>query len=259
MEEDKIQQLIHTIREKYNYDFSQYHQNYLEQEVNKFLKRKKNLDISKIPIDQELAESLLNHSSLFFRNTDVFLGIKNKIFPYLQSLNKIKIWHAGCGRAEEVYSLAILLTENNLLYKTKIYASDVSKQVLAIAQKRTYIQRLAQFNERTYRAAGGQETCEQYIEWSENGYVCLKDFVDIHFVQQDLSEAAMIDKFDLILCRNLLIYLKKTSYQKALELLEKSLRNQGFLCLGVVETILPYSSKSLKIFDIKTNLYQKII
>lgn len=117
MKVHKIQQLIGAIQEKYGYDFSKYHQHYIEQELDKFIQTKKYKSIQDIPINQNLVEVLLNHSSFFFRNPDVFLTIKNKVFPHLATLPHIKIWHTACGRGEEVYSLAMLLEESNLLHK----------------------------------------------------------------------------------------------------------------------------------------------
>lgn len=257
--DEELHILLKNIQLKYQYDFSSYHSQNLKQSIERYLKKHGQTTLDIENPDFDLVEALWNHSSFFYRNEDVFLTLKDKVFPEVKKLDTIKIWHAACAQGEEVYSLAILLKEQGLLEKTEIFATDISEEILTKAQQATYLNTSLQTLQKSYQKAGGENSIADYF-YSEKGFVKLihPESYPIQFFQHDLLKDEALEDINLILCRNMLIYIEARDYQKILQKLVDSMTDRAFLCLGVIETAIPYLNKELTFFDRKTNIYQRL-
>jgi chemotaxis protein methyltransferase CheR len=176
--------------------------------------------------------------SEMFRDPPVFKALRDTVLPVLQTYPRINVWQAGCATGEEVYSLAILLHEENLLERTQIYATDINDSALRQAEDGIFSARNLPEYQRNYKNAGGRTVLSDY-------YVASPDFFRIQerlrqrivFAHHNLVSDGVFCEFQLILCRNVLIYFNNDLQVRALDLLHKSLVRHGFLCLGTRESI----------------------
>jgi chemotaxis protein methyltransferase CheR len=168
------------------------------------------------------------------------------VLPALGTYPFIRIWIAGCSTGEEAYSIAIILKELNLLGKSLIYATDINAAVLEKASHAIFpINRMQQYSE-NYNAAGGTENFSDYYS-ANYSLAKLDDSLKskIIFSTHNLVSENSFNEFQLILCRNVLIYFDRDLQGKVLELFNNSLDNLGYICLGSKET-LDFSSLSKK-------------
>jgi chemotaxis protein methyltransferase CheR len=211
---------------------------------------------------ERVVKRITVNTTEMFRDPPVWVELRKRILTDLARKEKIKIWHAGCSTGQEVYSMAILLTEMNLLDKTEIYASDLNADVLETARQGAYKYRfnigyLDNFEKviraaGTYPATGKEELYRKYFDIDVLG-----DRIRIHpslldkplFFKHDLVTETDLPamKFDLVVCRNVIIYFNYNLQNKIFDLFYNKLHDNGTLWLGVHESIHgDFSSKFVK-------------
>ena len=264
-----FEQLLHLLHHVYGYDFSGYSKASLLRRIYKFM------DVQGVADGQQLIQLLAGDTSVFhsfletitvnvtemFRDPGFYKSIREKVLPVLATYPQINIWHAGCSTGEEVFSLCILLHEAGLLHRTRIYATDINASYLEKA--RTGVLPMTHMREYTlnYLQSGCTGDFSDY-------YTALYDHVLIHreirervvFLQHNLVTDRSFNEFQLILCRNVMIYFNKQLQNKVLKLFHESLSSLGFIGLGMKESLLfsEYRSKysivdgSVKIFRKKS-------
>ncbi len=229
--------------------------------------------ISNIKSDDAYGKSLIEEITVnttdLFRDPEVWTFLRTHTFPILEKRKTINIWISGCSTGQEAYSMAILLNEMGLLHKTQIIASDINTKVLDIASKGIYKYRhnlnyLSNFkkvisnNPLNYDEINQAQTDKYFDINKSKDTIVMHDFLreKISFKQNDLVKNASLksSSFDLISCRNVLIYLNKNLQDNVLNGFYNSLKPESFLLLGVHESIL--GSTSLK-FKKKGKLYLK--
>lgn len=173
-----------------------------------------------------------------FRDPGFYRIIREKVIPLLATYPLIRIWHAGCATGEEVYSMAILLEEANLLHKSLLYATDINPDALQKAHSGVYSYSNMQQYSRNYHASGGTRDFSSYysanynfVKFDEN--LSRRMIFSTHNLVSDFS----FNSFQLILCRNVLIYFERDLQNKVLSLFDKSLEPLGFLALGAKESV----------------------
>ena len=173
-----------------------------------------------------------------FRDPSFYKILRTDILPILATKPFIRIWHAGCSTGEEVFSVAILLKELGLLHKSLLYATDLNSSVLDVAKKGLFPLRTIQQYAENYRIASGKNDFSDYYT-ANYGYAKFSDELinRMVFSQHNLIIDGSFNEFDLILCRNVLIYFDKDFQRTALELFDNSLSKLGYLALGSKETI----------------------
>ncbi len=263
----EIEQMLEDIFVKYGYDFRNYAKASLERRV------MHRIEMSGLKGVSELHSRILKDKSFFdiflkdmsitvtemFRDPSVFAKIKELIIPYLATYPRINIWHAGCATGEEVYSMAILLHESNLLKRVQLYATDYNNKSLNIAKEGIYpIENMGKFSKNYYQS-GGSNSFSDYYQAKYNS-VIFKSFLKekILFANHNLMMDQSFAEMNLILCRNVLIYFDKFLQNKVLELFRQSLVHRGFLVLGNKET-LAFSSieKDFDKIASKERIYRK--
>lgn len=174
----------------------------------------------------------------FFRNPELFAVLREKVLPYLDSFSHIKVWSAGCASGEEAYSLAILLDEAGMLEKSQIYATDINPYVLEEAKNGLYALENLEKSEANHRDSGGNGRLASCFRL-EKRYARIKEKYreKMLFHRHSLSGDGVFNEFQLILCRNVLIYFSSELQQKVMELFARSLHRDGFLVLGRDESI----------------------
>lgn len=182
---------------------------------------------------EELFLDLSINTTDFFRDPEVFEAFKTRIVPYLKTYNHIRIWCAGCSNGKEPYSLAILLKEAGLLEKTQIYATDINHYIIEDAKNGLFSIDTLEKDIKNYRQAGGSSNFVNYFKLN-GSYMKIDAELqkNILFFQHSLIGSGVLNEFQLILCRNVLIYFNMDLQRSVLEYLYNSLDLNGFLILG---------------------------
>jgi len=265
--ETELGLFLESIHLKYNYDFRQYASNSLKRTVVRAMTRMgcptlKALQ-EKILHDtgcfDELIQSLTIPVSEMFRDPAYFLGLREKVTPLLRTYPSLKIWVAGCSTGEEVYSLAILLQEEDLLERTILYATDINERRLARAKNGTIGREVLGDASLNYQKSGGKRALSDYYRADASSAKFHSALLqNVVFADHSLVTDAVFSETHLISCRNVLLYFNRELQEMAHGLFHESLCRRGFLGLGSSETLRfsPYS----KYFDssVKTaQIYQK--
>lgn len=160
------------------------------------------------------------------------------MIPLLKTYPSIKIWHAGCATGEEVYSMAILLEEEELYDHCKVFATDFNTQSLTKAQAGVFpLSKMQQYTE-NYYAAGGKSSFSDYYHVKNDCIQMDKKLArNITFAKHNLMTDNVFGQFNLVLCRNVLIYFGRELQDSVLSLFKESMAPLGYLCLGQHESI----------------------
>lgn len=268
LKDSEIVLLIEELYKYHGYDFSGYSAASFHRRVDRLYQMDDFKDfsefLSKVRSDEEYFEHLVEEITVnvteMFRDPSFYKILRTEILPTLATKPFIRIWHAGCSTGEEVFSVAILLKELNLLHKSLLYATDLNPSVLQIAKKGVFPLRTIQQYAENYRIASGKNDFSDYYT-ANYGLAKFSDELisRMVFSQHNLVIDGSFNEFDLILCRNVLIYFDKDFQRIALELFDQSLSKLGYLALGTKETI-KFSSiqHRFKQFE-KEKIWKKII
>lgn len=260
--------LLQAVYMKYGYDFRNYSKAHLKRRVHQRLKLSGLETISEmqklILWDTDFYNIFLKDLSInvteMFRDPDFYAAFREKVIPDLRTYAHIKVWHAGCSTGEEVYSLAIVLKEENLLDKTQIYATDFNKNVLEIAKQGIYSKKEIDLFAQNYKHAGGIHELSNYYT-SKYGSVLLDKSLskNIVFADHNLVTDGVFAEVNLVFCRNVLIYFDKKLQNKVLQLFSESLTKRGVLCLGTKENLrfTDYENQ-FSVIDKKMKIYKKL-
>jgi chemotaxis protein methyltransferase CheR len=150
----------------------------------------------------------------------------------------VRVWHAGCSTGEEAYSMAILLAEEGLLDKSRIYATDISDELLHRARKGVYSLRSMQEHTAAYHRAGGKRDFSSYYLADHESAIMREELRrQIVFSQHNLVSDGSFNEFQLILCRNVMIYFSEALRERVHQLFYDSLVTFGVLAVGVKESL----------------------
>lgn len=189
----------------------------------------------------ELVETLVVNETYFFREWPAIEMVVDSFLAGMCAEGKRpRVWSAACATGEEPLSLAMLLDQRGLLGKVDLVASDISANALAKAAR-------GRFGRRSVRQVPRPELLERYITIEENGYSVSPELVrSVQWVQQNLlrgEEFARLGAFDIILCRNVLIYFSDGTIKSVLDSFADVLNPAGALVVGVSESLLRYGSE----------------
>ena len=261
--------LLQALYLKYGYDFRNYSKAHLKRRVNQRLKLSGLNTISelqnKVLWDKDFYQVFLRDLSInvteMFRDPEFYLAFRKKVISDLKTYAHIKVWHAGCSTGEEVYSLAIIMKEENLLSRVQIYATDINKSVLDTAKMGIYSKKEMELYSRNYRAAGGKGSLSDYYTAKYGSVLFDKSLSkNIVFADHNLVTDGVFAEVNLIFCRNVLIYFDKFLQNKVLHLFSNSLARRGFLCLGSKESLaFTDLENSFETVDEKLRIYRKLV
>lgn len=264
---EQLSELIKVIKNVHGFDFSNYSPASFKRQVSKILNLQ-NLS----PFD--LRNQIINDSDYFdqficdvtvnvtemFRDPLFYRSIRANVIPYLASYQQIKIWNAGCSTGEELYSFAILFAEEGLYNRSFFYGTDINSEVLKIAKSGIYDLSKMKQNSENYSASGATSSLSKYYT-AKYDAVSIKHSIkkNVLFSNHNLVSDGAFNVFQVISCRNVLIYFDVELQNRVIDLFYNSLANFGFLCLGSKETIRNADLRNrFKIIDKKNNIYQRI-
>jgi chemotaxis protein methyltransferase CheR len=246
LEQIELDLLFEAIYKRYGYDFRQYARASLKRRVQNHLAKN---DVENI---SDLIPQILRHKNRFqgllfdisvtvtemFRDPWFFKTLREEIFPFLNTFPFINIWVAGCATGEEVYSLAIILKEENLYQRCRIYATDINDAALEKARSRIYPLKNIQKYHRNYLRAGGKHSLNDYYLAQYDAAIFTSALLErVTFASHNLATDSVFGEIHLILCRNVLIYFNRSLQNQVLNLFCNSMRHNGYLCLGSRETL----------------------
>jgi chemotaxis protein methyltransferase CheR len=187
---------------------------------------------------ERLLLALTVNVSAFFRDPGFFLAFRQKVVPLLRTYPFLRLWHAGCSTGEEVYSMAILLQEEGLYDRCRIYATDLNEAVLRKAREGIFAQGTLHEHARNYRLAGGQGALSDYYTAAYGSAIFRASLRNnVVFSLHNLAMEGSFNEFNVILCRNVMIYFQKSLQNRVHHLLFDSLARFGILGLGSQETL----------------------
>jgi chemotaxis protein methyltransferase CheR len=189
--------------------------------------------------EEFLSEITVNVTEMF-RDPTFWKVLREQIIPnILLNHDKISIWHAGCSSGEEVFSMAIMLREMEVLDKAKIIATDIDTAIINKAKLGTYSLKNMDLNSKNYEKAMGKATLQKYYQESGNEAILDKSLVqNVSYRRHDLVKGGVFSKFDLVLCRNVMIYFNQNLQNEVLIKLHESLFKYGYLVIGSKESLI---------------------
>lgn len=265
--EVQIQTLLEEVFKKTGFDFRQYSPPSMRRRVQDAMdiERIKTIDemVERVRKKPEALQKLIMTLSVpttsLFRDAQVFKTIRTTLIPKLRSTS-VRVWSAGCSTGEKAYSLSILFREEGLNKHTRIYATDLNEQLVETAKKGMFRLSVMQDYTSNYHNSGGTSGFSDYYTsayGSAKFHEELKE--NMVFSQHNMVTDSSFNEFNLILCRNVMIYFNKELQDKVHGLLFKSLTPGGFLILGDKENIrfTPFET-SYKAISPTLKIYQKM-
>jgi chemotaxis protein methyltransferase CheR len=246
LEDLEIRLLLEGLWCSYGYDFRDYALSSIRRRVRFFMSEEGLSTVSAVQDRvlhdtlalQRFLRSLSVNVTALFRDPSFYLALRETVVPVLRTYPAVRIWHAGCSSGEEVYSLAIVLQEEGLYDRCRLYATDMNDAVLAQAEKGELPLASMRENTPTYIEAGGKQGFARWYTARDGRAVLAPELrKNVVFAQHNLATDGSFNEFHLIVCRNVLIYFNRSLQDRVHRLLYESLIRFGFLGLGSKETV----------------------
>jgi chemotaxis protein methyltransferase CheR len=243
-----LRRITELVKDQYKYDFTNYAMSSFRRRILRIMELYKfgsaDLLIKRLKddrsfFDEFIAEITVNVTEMF-RDPPFWRELRDNVIPnILLNHNTISIWHAGCSSGEEVFSMSILLKEMGILDRAKIIATDIDKVILEKAKKGHYSMKNMELNEKNYIRFEGNSNFKDYFK-EENGKAIMdKSLIqNVSFREHDLVQGVVFNKFDLILCRNVMIYFNQNLQNEVLKKHHESLFKYGYLVIGSKESLI---------------------
>jgi chemotaxis protein methyltransferase CheR len=268
LERIEIQLLTEGIYRHYGFDFRSYAYSSLKRRIWKRLEAEELDTVSalqeRVLHDRSAMERLLEDLSVnvtsMFRDPRFYQAFRSKVVPLLRTYPFVRIWHAGCATGEEVYSMAILLTEEGLYDRTRIYATDINDAALERAAAGIYPLEQMQEYTQAYLRAGGTRSFSEYYTAAYDGALFASQLrQNLVFAQHNLATDRSFSEFHVIICRNVMIYFDRTLQDRVHRLFYESLPVYGMLGLGSKESLRGTAVEAgYEPLDAREKIYRKV-
>ncbi len=268
MTEQDLDEVIALIKNIHDFDFSNYSKASLKRRFEALLS-KLSLSVfelkAKIINEGDFLHLLVNNITVnvteMFRDAEFFKSVQHNVIPYLKSYQRVKVWNAGVATGEELYSFSILFEESEIYHKSFFYGTDINTKVLEEARSGIYDLKKMKIFEQNYASIKLVKPFSDYFTVQYNNTIISSELrKNCLFSVHNLISDGVFNEFQLVSCRNVLIYFNLHLQNRVLELLIDSLSIFGFLCLGSKEVIRSEElKKRLKLIDTKQNIYQRIL
>jgi chemotaxis protein methyltransferase CheR len=268
LEQLEVELLLEAIYRRYGFDFREYAEASLKRRLWRRMNAEGVATITRLQDlllhDPECMERLLLDLSInvtsMFRDPSFYVALREKVVPSLRTYPFTRIWCAGCSTGEEVYSLAILLQEEGLYERARIYATDINESVLETAQAGVFpLDRMQQYTQNYIRGGGTKEFSSYYVAAYDRARFSRDLMENVVWAQHNLAMDRAFNEFNVILCRNVLIYFDKPLQDRVHRVFAESLEMFGVLALGHKESVAftPCAARYEEI-DADERLYRRI-
>jgi chemotaxis protein methyltransferase CheR len=268
VDEIELALLLEGVYRRYGFDFREYAPASLRRRVWRRVHAEGLSTVSalqdKLLHDPACMERLLLDLSInvtaMFRDPTFYVRFREKVVPLLRTYPFTRIWVAGCSTGEEVYSLAILLQEQEVYDRTRIYATDINESVLDRARLGVFpLDKMREYTQ-NYIKSGGQRAFSEYYLAKYDGAQFQRSLVEnVVFAQHNLVSDRSFNEFNVIVCRNVMIYFDRALQDKVHRLFYESLTTFGVLALGAKESIRvsPFEGRYEEL-DANERLFKKV-
>jgi chemotaxis protein methyltransferase CheR len=266
LEDVEIGLLLEGVYQHWGFDFRDYAQASLRRRVRQCVADEKLASVSALQalvlhdraaLDRFVSTLTVNVTSMF-RDPGVYRAFRERVAPLLRTYPAVRVWHAACATGEEVYSLAVILEEEGLYDRSRIYATDINEHALRRAAEGVVPLAAMRENTANYQRAGGRGAfADYYAAIDDRAYLHPRLRRNVVFAQHNLVTDRSFNEFQVIFCRNVLIYFNRGLQERVHGLLYQSLARFGFLGLGAKETIdfTPYQPRYA---ELGHRLYRKV-
>jgi chemotaxis protein methyltransferase CheR len=258
LERIEVDLLLEGVYRHYGFDFRSYAYSSLKRRLWKRITTEGLSSVSELQDrvlhDPSMMEKLLLDLSInvsaMYRDPTFYKAFREKVVPVLRTYPYVRLWHAGCSTGEEVYSMAILLEEEGLYDRARIYATDINEVVLQTAKNGIYpVEKMQEYTQNYLRAGGTRAFSDYYVAKYDAAIFNSALTRNVVFSQHNLVTDRSFAEFNVILCRNVMIYFDRKLQDRVHSLFYDSLVQFGYLGLG--------SKESLK-FSKYENCYEEI-
>ncbi len=265
---EELKALTGAIKSRYGIDFTNYETKSLKRGFARLISKngmETLLDLwGKVLRDREFLMGCIDDLTVnlteLFRNPDFWVRLHDEVLEDVKSKYRtINMWHAGCSTGEEVYSMAVVLEDKGMLYRTKTWATDLSSTALAKAIEGRYPATLVTKYEKGLIKYLPHKNMSDMFKFEEK-HIRVKDKYKKHidFHQHNLVQDKVDRKFNIVFCRNVMIYFDEHLKMRVLKLIYDSLEDDGYLILGYYDMFSDEAKKLFKVYDAKTRIYKKI-
>ena len=268
LERLELELLLEAIHQRYGYDF----RGYARASLRRRLWRRTDLEglrslsglQERVLHDPACMERLLLDLSInvtaMFRDPAFYRSFRSRVVPLLRTYPFVRIWNAGCSTGEETYSLAIVLKEEGLYERTRIYATDINEAVVAHARTGLFsLERMQKYTENYLGAGGTRPLSEYYVAGYDGAQFDRSLSENIVFAQHNLATDRSFNEFQVIVCRNVMIYFDRALQDRVHGLFHESLTRFGVLALGPKESIrFSLHEESYAALDPHEKIYRKV-
>ena len=201
------------------------------------------------------------HATAMFRDPSFYATFRKDVVPLLKTYPTVQIWIAGCSTGEEVYSLAILLREEGLYDRCRIYATDISQTVLRKARDGIFpLSAMREYTNNYHKAGGAHEFSDYYTAQYDNAIFSSTLRNNVVFSEHNLATDGSFNEFQVILCRNVMIYFNKDLQARVHNLLYDSLSMFGVFGMGNKESLkFTPRAASYQHLNHSDKLYRKVL
>lgn len=264
---DELEEVIYLLRMSSDFDLSNYSKSSLKRRIERLLALQQMdlVDLKNAILNVEgfttyMMEEITVNVTEMFRDPAFFVALREKVIPYLSTFPRLRLWSAGCSTGEELYSLAILLKQENLLSRSFLYGTDINHNVLEIAKKGVYpTEKIKQYTANFNSIYPGESFANHYTAMYNAAIINHEYRANSLFSMHNLVGDQVFNEFQMICCRNVLIYFNKDLQERALKLFYDSLSQFGFLCLGSKESLYGHTlANHFKVVDSNYKIFQKI-
>jgi chemotaxis protein methyltransferase CheR len=267
LDDMEVESMFEQIYNEHGFDFRQYAMPTLKRQIQNTLKTRELSSVAdlhdRVCRDPEFLKEFVSKLTMpvtsMFRDPSFFLAFRKQVIPLLRAYPFIRIWHAGCCTGQEVYSMAILLMEEGLYSRCRLYGTDMNPQLLHIAKQGIYPAKLMKDYTQAYLQAGGTRSFSEYYTAAYDHAILRPSLREnIVFAQHNLVNDHIFNEFNVVLCRNVLIYFNRLLRERVLQLFYDSLCPLGILGLGRHETLVlsPYE-KQYDVLSKTDKLYRR--
>jgi len=268
LERVEVQVLLEAVYRHYGFDFRSYAFSSLKRRLWKRIQAEGLTTISQLQdrvlhdsdsMEQLLLDLSINVTSMF-RDPGFYAAFRTQVVPLLRTYPFLRIWHAGCSTGEEVYSMSILLQEEGLYDRTRIYATDINEVVLQRARAGIFpLDKMKEYTENYLKAGGTRAFSEYYTAMYDGALFNGSLTKNVVFSQHNLVTDGSFAEFHVILCRNVMIYFDRELQNRVHDLFHASLVPLGILCLGNKETIrFTRYEDQYEALDMKEKIYRRL-
>jgi chemotaxis protein methyltransferase CheR len=268
LESVHVKLFLESLHLRYGYDFRGYAYPSIRRRILRLVELEQLTTIpdlqSRVLRDPACLERVLHaltiHVTAMYRDPEFYEQVRTVVVPMLRTYPFVRIWVAGCASGEEVYSLAILLYEENLYQRCRMYGTDISESVVKKAKAGVFPLSAMKDYTANYIRAGGKEDFSTYYTADAGGAVFrpwLRE--NVVFAQHNLVTDGSPNEFNLIFCRNVMIYFTGELQSHVHRLLHSSLVRLGVLALGRRESLrfTPHEGE-YETIDSKQRIFKKV-